>query len=142
MMLRQILMNQTQAVGKRFEDGKYRYLYFYPTYYFTPETNNFLALAYSNIAQTRFDTQIRGHFVNHETLEANFSLNHYQTVDSFIIDEQLQEKQQLPEGDKNRKIDRTFKLSYPEDKPLTFYFMALPQDETPLIRNPGLCQLG
>ncbi|MFM6076739.1 MAG: type I-D CRISPR-associated protein Cas10d/Csc3, partial [Dolichospermum sp.] len=34
MMLRQILMNQTQAVGKRFEDGKYRYLYFYPTYYF------------------------------------------------------------------------------------------------------------
>ncbi len=26
MMLRQILMNQTQAVGKRFEDGKYRYL--------------------------------------------------------------------------------------------------------------------
>jgi CRISPR-associated protein Csc3 len=42
MMLRQILMNQTQAVGKRFEDGKYRYLYFYPTYYFTPETNKFL----------------------------------------------------------------------------------------------------
>lgn len=131
MMLRQILMNQTQAVGKRFEDGKYRYLYFYPTYYFTPETNNFLALAYSNIAQTRFDTQIRGHFVNHETLEANFSLNHYQTVDSFIIDEQLQQKQQLPEGDKNRKIDRTFKLSYPQDKPLTFYFMALPPGRDP-----------
>jgi CRISPR-associated protein Csc3 len=41
MMLRQILMNQTQAVGKRFEDGKYRYLYFYPTYYFTPETDTF-----------------------------------------------------------------------------------------------------
>ncbi|MGA7933245.1 MAG: type I-D CRISPR-associated protein Cas10d/Csc3, partial [Kovacikia sp.] len=50
MMLRQILMNQTQAVGKRFEDGKYRYLYFYPTYYFTPETNKFLQKAYSGIA--------------------------------------------------------------------------------------------
>ncbi len=131
MMLRQILMNQTQAVGKRFEDGKYRYLYFYPTYYFTPETNNFLALAYSNIAQTRFDTQIRGHFVNPETLTANFSLNQYQTVDSFLIDEQLSVKTQLPEGDKQRKIDRTFKLSYPEDKPLTFYFMALPPGRDP-----------
>jgi CRISPR type I-D-associated protein Csc3/Cas10d len=45
MMLRQILMNQTQAVGKRFEDAKYCYLYFYPTYYCTPETNKFLQSA-------------------------------------------------------------------------------------------------
>ncbi|BDA71403.1 hypothetical protein CAL7716_055690 [Calothrix sp. PCC 7716] len=114
MMLRQILMNQTQAVGKRFEDGKYRYLYFYPTYYFTPETNKFLQKAYSGIAQTRFDTSIRNHFINKD-LEANFSKEQYQNVDSFLIDEDLQPSN-----------DRTFKLSYPEDQPLTFYFMALP----------------
>ncbi len=114
MMLRQILMNQTQAVGKRFEDGKYRYLYFYPTYYFTPETNKFLQKAYSGIAQTRFDTSIRNHFINKD-LEANFERDRYQSVDAFLIDENIEPGK-----------DRTFKLSYPEDQPLTFYFMALP----------------
>ena len=125
MMLRQILMNQTQAVGKRFEDGKYRYLYFYPTYYFTPETNSFLHRAYSNIAQTRFDTSIRNHFIS-KRLEADFSREKYQTVDAFLMDEDLTQHKQLPDDDPNFKRDRTFKLSYPEDKPLTFYFMALP----------------
>jgi CRISPR-associated protein Csc3 len=125
MMLRQILMNQTQAVGKRFEDGKYRYLYFYPTYYFTPETNSFLHRAYSNIAQTRFDTSIRNHFISKQ-LEADFSREKYQTVDAFLMDEDLAQRKQLPDDDPNFKRDRTFKLSYPEDKPLTFYFMALP----------------
>ncbi len=125
MMLRQILMNQTQAVGKRFEDGKYRYLYFYPTYYFTPETNKFLQLAYSGIAQTRFDTSIRNHFITKD-LQANFNKDKYQSIDAFLIDEDLQYQKNLPEDDPNYKKDRTFKLSYPEDQPLTFYFMALP----------------
>lgn len=114
MMLRQILMNQTQAVGKRFEEGKYRYLYFYPTYYFTPETNKFLQKAYNGIAQTRFDTSIRNHFISKD-LQANLEKANYQRVDTFIIDENIQAAK-----------DRTFKLSYPEDQPLTFYFMALP----------------
>ena len=114
MMLRQILMNQTQAVGKRFEDGKYRYLYFYPTYYFTPETNKFLQKAYSGIAQTRFDASIRNHFISKD-LQAHLERDRYQSVDAFLIDEDLQPGK-----------DRTFKLSYPEDQPLTFYFMALP----------------
>ncbi len=114
MMLRQILMNQTQAVGKKFEDGKYRYLYFYPTYYFTPETNTFLQKAYSGIAQTRFDTGIRNHFISKD-LQANLERNQYQSVDAFLIDENIESGK-----------DRTFKLAYPEDQPLTFYFMALP----------------
>lgn len=125
MMLRQILMNQTQAVGKRFEDGKYRYLYFYPTYYFTPETNSFLHRAYSNIAQTRFDATLRNHFINKQ-LKADFSRERYQTADAFLMDEELTDRRQLPDSDPNFKRDRTFKLSYPENKPLTFYFMALP----------------
>ena len=130
MMLRQILMNQTQAVGKRFEDGKYRYLYFYPTYYFTPETNKFLQKAYSGIAQTRFDTSIRNHFINRD-LDANFGRDRYQTVDAFLIDEDLEHRKTLDENDPNFKRDRTFKLAYPDDKPLTFYFMALPPGRDP-----------
>lgn len=116
MMLRQILMNQTQAVGKKFEDGKYRYLYFYPTYYFTPETNKFLQKAYSGIAQTRFDTSIRNHFISKDKdLQANLERDRYQSIDAFLIDES-------PQPGK----DRTFKLAYPEDQPMTFYFMAMP----------------
>lgn len=130
MMLRQILMNQTQAVGKRFEDGKYRYLYFYPTYYFTPETNKFLQKAYSGIAQTRFDTSIRNHFVTKD-LEAHFDRDRYQSVDAFLIDEDLEQKKQRPDNDPQFKRDRTFKLSYPDDQPLTFYFMALPPGKEP-----------
>ena len=114
MMLRQILMNQTQAVGKRFEDGKYRYLYFYPTYYFTPETNKFLQKAYSGIAQTRFDTSIRNHFISKD-FQADLKRDRYQSVDTFLITEH-------PQPGK----DRTFKLAYPEDQPMTFYFMAMP----------------
>jgi len=129
MMLRQILMNQTQAAGKRFEEGKYRYLYFYPTYYFTPETSRFLQAAYSNIAQTRFTTGLRNHFVKDST--ANFERSQYQSVDAFVIDEKLAEKTSLPIDHENYKKDRTFKLSYPEDQPLTFFFMALPPGRDP-----------
>jgi CRISPR-associated protein Csc3 len=113
-MLRQILMNQTQAVGKSFEDGKYRYLYFYPTYYFTPETNKFLQKVYMGIAQTRFDTSLRNHFVP-KNLQANFTLENYLKADVFLIDEAIAEGK-----------DRTFKMKYPEDQPMTFYFMAMP----------------
>ncbi len=130
MMLRQILMNQTQAVGKRFEDGKYRYLYFYPTYYFTPETNKFLHKVYNGIAQTRFDTSLRNHFVSKDW-EAHFERERYQTVDTLLIDEDLEHKKHLPESDPQYKRDRTFKLAYPEDQPLTFYFMALPPGKDP-----------
>jgi CRISPR-associated protein Csc3 len=130
LMLRQILMNQTQAVGKRFEDGKYRYLYFYPTYYFTPETNKFLQKAYSGIAQTRFDTSIRNHFISRD-LDVDFGRDRYQSVDAFLIDDDLERKKNLDETDPNFKRDRTFKLAYPDNKPLTFYFMALPPGKDP-----------
>nr|RNJ65627.1 MAG: type I-D CRISPR-associated protein Cas10d/Csc3 [Leptolyngbya sp. IPPAS B-1204] len=129
-MLRQILMNQTQATGKRFEDGKYRYLYFYPTYYFTPETNKFLQKAYRSIAQTRFDTSLRNHFISKD-LQADFSQFQYQTVDAFLMDEDLEQRMALPETDPNYRRDRSFKLSYPDDQPLTFYFMALPPGKDP-----------
>ena len=62
---------------------------------------------------------------------ANLDKEHYQTVDTFLMDEQLDHKKHLPETDPNYKRDRTFKLSYPEDQPLTFYFMALPPGKDP-----------
>lgn len=111
-MLRQILMNQTNATGGDFEDRKYRYLYLYPTYFFTPETNNFLQKAYSWIRRTRFDADIRRHLIT-DKQEANFEIENYQQVDSLLLQE-------------DSKKDQTFKLSYPPQQPLTFFFMALP----------------
>ena len=111
-MLRQILMNQTNATGGDFEGRKYRYLYLYPAYFFTPETNKFLQKAYAWIRRTRFDADIRKHLVT-EHQEAKFDIANYQQVDSLLLQE---------DSDK----DQTFKLNYPPGQPLTFFFMAIP----------------
>jgi CRISPR-associated protein Csc3 len=87
-MLRQILMNQTNATGGDFEGRKYRYLYLYPAYFFTPETNKFLQKAYSWIARTRFDADIRKHLITDKQI-ATFTLDNYQQVDSLLIQENL-----------------------------------------------------
>jgi len=50
---------------------------------------------------------------------------------TFLIDEELQRKKDLPENNPEHRQDRTFKLSYPEDQPVTFYFMALPPGRDP-----------
>ncbi|WP_448561807.1 type I-D CRISPR-associated protein Cas10d/Csc3 [Trichothermofontia sp.] len=111
-MLRQILMNQTNATGGDFEGRKYRYLYLYPSYFFTPETNNFLQKAYSWIRRTRFDADIRKHFIT-ESQEAKFDIENYQRVDALLLKEEVDK-------------DQTFKLSYPSKEPMTFFFMAIP----------------
>lgn len=113
-MLRQILMNQTNATGGDFEGRKYRYLYLYPAYFFTPETNKFLQKAYTWIARTRFDTDIRKHLISDKQV-AKFDAENYQKVDALLIQENLANED-----------DRTFKISYPDNQPLTFFFLALP----------------
>ncbi|MGB3758410.1 MAG: type I-D CRISPR-associated protein Cas10d/Csc3 [Rivularia sp. (in: cyanobacteria)] len=113
-MLRQILMNQTNAVGGDFENRKYRYLYLYPTYFFTPETNKFLQLTYNQFARTRFDAELRKHFITKQQI-ANFKIENYQQVDTLLIKENLK-----PED------DRTFKISFPDKETLTFFFLGLP----------------
>lgn len=115
MMLRQILMNRTAASGVDFEGTKYRYLYIYPTYYFSTETNRFLREAYQKLKSTSFRTGARDHLINRETNAVDFSLARFQSLDSLLIDESLEIEQ-----------DRVFKMQYPEDDPLTFFFAGLP----------------
>lgn len=110
-MLRQILMNQTNATGGDFEGRKYRYLYLYPAYFFTPETNKFLQKTYSWIRRTRFDADIRKHLITDRQI-AQFNIENYQSVDSLLLQEESEQ-------------DRAFKLNYPQE-PMTFFFMALP----------------
>ncbi|NJK51800.1 MAG: type I-D CRISPR-associated protein Cas10d/Csc3 [Leptolyngbyaceae cyanobacterium SU_3_3] len=118
-MLRQILMSETQEVGKKFEDGKYRYLFFYPTYYFSPETNRFLHEAYDHISSARFDTGLRNHFISKDSI-ANLSLENYQMAGVFKLQDNLAS---------NAYKGRIFRLNYSENQPMTFYFMALPPEK-------------
>ncbi|MBN3909438.1 MAG: type I-D CRISPR-associated protein Cas10d/Csc3 [Nostoc sp. NMS1] len=118
-MLRQIMMSKTNATGADFEGRKYRYLYLYPAYFFTPETNKFLQKAYNAISQTRFDAELRKHFVSKEQV-ANLTIYNYQKVDDLLI------KQDIPPED-----DKTFKISYPDDETLTFFFIGLPPGREP-----------
>ena len=53
-MLRQILMNRQAVAGGRFEGRRVRYLYFYPTYFFTPETLAQMELVYQQIRRLSF----------------------------------------------------------------------------------------
>lgn len=118
-MLRQILMSKTNATGADFEGRKYRYLYLYPAYFFTPETNNFLQSAYNAITQTRFDAELRKHFISKEQV-TEFGIENYQKVDDLLIKPNSQ-----PED------DRTFKISYPDDETVTFFFIGLPPGREP-----------
>jgi CRISPR-associated protein Csc3 len=86
--------------------------------------------AYSGIVQTRFDTSIRNHFISRD-LEVDLTRDNYQSVDAFLIDDDLERKTALDEKDPEFRRDRTFKLAYPDDQPLTFYFMALPPGKDP-----------
>jgi CRISPR-associated protein Csc3 len=113
-MLRQVLMKQVEDIGGDFEDRKYRFLYLYPTYFFTPETNKFLQKAYSFIRSTKFNSDIRKHLISEDDV-ANFEIENYQSVDSLLLQENSETK--------GKDI---FKIDYPEDQPLTFFFMAMP----------------
>jgi CRISPR-associated protein Csc3 len=116
MMLRQILMNRTNQSGKDFEERKYRYLYLYPTYYFTAETVSFLRKAYTHFYRTNFRTDIRDHLIpSWETGKVDFSLARFQSLDTFLMSEEPVEEN-----------NRVFKLDYPHDEPITFFFAAIP----------------
>lgn len=115
MMLRQILMNRTAQSGANFEGALYRYLYLYPTYYFTAETVKFLRDAYVNFHRTNFRVDIRDHLVTWETGEVDFSLANFQRLDAFLISEGPLEE-----------TNRVFKLDYPENESITFFFAAIP----------------
>jgi CRISPR-associated protein Csc3 len=114
MMLRQNLMNRTAASGRNFENRRVRYLYFYPTYFFTPETLELFRRAYTNIRRISF-TELRRQLVGEGG-----------TVD--LSPETLQRLKPLllaPE-EIDPEEDRYVRLHFPEHEPVTFYFLGVP----------------
>lgn len=119
MMLRQILMNRNGATGGRFEAQRMRYLFFYPMYYFTPETlkafeSAYLELKRISVASLR-KALVTEDSQKHQTLHLDtetFQRLRPLLLDPTVLDDPSQ--------------DRMFRLHYPTNEPVTFYFMGLP----------------
>jgi len=109
-MLRQIFMNHTGVNAGDFEDRKYRYLYLYPTYFFTPETSKFLSKVYGQVTQLKFD-EVKKKIIVED--QARFSSADYQSIDALLLPETIREK------------DSILKMNYPKDSPLTFFFLGI-----------------
>ena len=154
-MLRQILMNSTQMMGKKFEDQKYRYLFFYPTYFFTTETAEFLRVAYSQIKQINFKS-VRDELIKFPEGKVNFQTSDFQCLgdlllrvndidsndvdkleeDKETIDKIIEEDEDEEENTTNPK-DRVFRIHYPDNTPITFFFMGLDPGRVPAKKKPS-----
>lgn len=119
MMLRQILMNRSAASGGDFEGRRVRYLFFYPVYFFTPETLEVIRFAHDTLKRVSFTELMRQ--LNGED-GMDFSPATLQRLQEFMLDLRPTE----PEN------DRYVRLHFPENEPVTFYFLGVP----PPSRDP------
>jgi len=115
MMLRQTLMNRSAATGGDFEGRRIRYLYFYPTYFFSPETLALFRRAYANIRRISF-TELRSQLVSREGA-VNLAPAALQRLEPLLL---------APEEEGAPSVDRYVRLHFSEDEPVTFYFLGVP----------------
>jgi CRISPR-associated protein Csc3 len=115
MMLRQNLMNRTAATGKDFENRLVRYLYFYPTYFFTPETLELFRRLYQRVRRISF-TELRRQIVDEDGL-VDLSPVTLQRLEPVLL---------AAEEDMDPDEDRYTRLHFPEHEPMTFYFLGVP----------------
>ncbi|MCI0396691.1 MAG: type I-D CRISPR-associated protein Cas10d/Csc3 [Chloroflexi bacterium] len=115
MMLRQILMNRGGSTGKRFEGRKFRYLYLYPTYFFTPETLTQLRYIHDRLQRISF-TSLR------KALQAETDSGPQLQLEALAL-QRLQDLMMTPEPPQE---DRLFRLHFPEGDPITMFFIGMP----------------
>lgn len=119
MMLRQVLMNNTAATGKRFEGRRQRYVFFYPTYFFTPETLHVLHDVYLQMQRMRFTALRRLLVPENSTTEpyVNLDLPTFQLLDDLLLDPTLLNRP----GE-----DRLFRMRFSENEPMSFGVLGIP----------------
>lgn len=117
MMLRQILMNRQAVAGGRFEGRRVRYLHFYPTYFFTPETLAQMELAYQQVRRLSF-TAVRKALLTQE--------GGRQTLHIGARDFQRLGPLMLTPVSTDPTEDRLFRLHFPKGEPVTFFFLGVP----------------
>lgn len=122
MMLRQLLMKRGRESGGNFEKRKLRYLFFYPTYFFTPESLRMLRALYERLRRVSF-TALRGLLLPPgDAPEQRLDL-------APELFQRLEELMLHPSEIARDEDDRLFRLRFPESEPITFSFVGLPPGE-------------
>ncbi|MBX3060968.1 MAG: type I-D CRISPR-associated protein Cas10d/Csc3, partial [Anaerolineae bacterium] len=111
MMLRQILMNRGGSTGGRFEGRKFRYLYLYPTYFFTPETLAQVNELYGRLQRISFSS-LRRLLLNQDETEIRLDPHTIQRIQDLML------TAEPPED------DRLFR--FPAGTPISFFFIGMP----------------
>jgi CRISPR-associated protein Csc3 len=118
-MLRQLLMNRSNVSGGRFEGREIQYLYFYPTYFFTPETLEVFRIVHNRLQRIGF-TELRRQLVDSDA----------QGRPALHLDRQtLQRLEPLllaPDDLSSSDDDRYPRIYFPDREPITFYFLGIP----------------
>ncbi|MGE0683385.1 MAG: type I-D CRISPR-associated protein Cas10d/Csc3, partial [Candidatus Binatia bacterium] len=119
-MLRQILMNRSNASGSRFESRQVRYLYFYPTYFFSPETLEVFRVIHNHLQRIGF-TELRRQLMKGEG-STGAAFLHLDAATLQRLEPLLLSTQDLTGSDEDRYV----RMHFPEHEPVTFYFLGIP----------------
>ena len=122
MMLRQLLMKRGRESGGNFEKRKLRYLFFYPTYFFTPETLRMVRALHDRLKRVSF-TALRSQMLpppDAPDVQVDLSPECFQRLPEFILH---------PSEIAHVEDDRLFRLRFPAAEPITFSFIGLPPAE-------------
>ncbi|MFP4440697.1 MAG: type I-D CRISPR-associated protein Cas10d/Csc3 [Chloroflexaceae bacterium] len=119
MMLRQLLMKRGRESGKNFEGRRLRYLFCYPTYFFTPETLKMLRLLHDRLRRVSFTALRRALLPESAATLQQFNLNiaTFQHLAPFLC---------TPAAITSDDDDRLFRLRYEEREVITFGFIGIP----------------
>ncbi len=115
-MLRQIFMPGINAAGKNFEGLKARYLYLYPTYFFSPETLDIVKDVQDGLRNVSV-TGLRK-LLTSEDEDGALRLD-AETLQG------LEEVLVLPPSERGAPNSRLLRMQFPEDTPVTFHFFGM-----------------
>ncbi|MBV7337666.1 type I-D CRISPR-associated protein Cas10d/Csc3 [Chloroflexi bacterium TSY] len=111
-------MNRSNASGGRFEGRRVRYLYFYPAYFFTPETIEIFRIIHDRLRRIRF-TELRKQLVieNDDRVDLQLDADHWQLLEDLLL---------TPEDEYDPAADRYLRMQFPKNEPITFHFLGVP----------------
>jgi len=110
MMLRQIMIqSKRNLVGGGYDDAKIKWLYFYPTYFFTTETARFISHAYLQMKRLNLSDVCK-------ELRKGMTLANFINLDEMVIDPEIP----------NPDDDDLLKMKFDTNDLATFYFCGIP----------------
>jgi CRISPR-associated protein Csc3 len=118
-MLRQLLMNRSNVSGGRFEGREIRYLYFYPTYFFTRETLDVFRTVHNRLQRVGF-TELRRQLVGNDAQgrpALHLDRDTLQRLEPLLLS---------PDDLSSSDDDRYTRMHFPDDEHITFYFLGIP----------------